>query len=152
MSANRILFPTDFSTTAQAGLADAEAIAKAQGATLLVLHVQESTTAYDDSLSCGRLEPSIDLVEKMLNELTLSDTTIPVIYRFSIGDPAKEIVKVANEEKVDMIVMGTHGRRGLPRLLNGSIAETVMRHARCPVVTRKAPKQTAVHAIEKRAG
>jgi nucleotide-binding universal stress UspA family protein len=149
--ANRILFPTDFSTTAQAGLADAEAIAKAQGATLLVLHVQESTTAYGDTSGCGRLEPSIELVERMLNELTLSDTTIPVVYRFSIGNPAAEIVKVANDENVNLIVMGTHGRRGLPRLLKGSIAETVVRHARCPVLTRKEPKPTAVHQIEKRA-
>jgi nucleotide-binding universal stress UspA family protein len=58
---------------------------------------------------------------------------------FMIGEPADQIVRLANEEHADIIVMGTHGRRGFGRFLMGSVAEQVVRRAICPVVTIKAP-------------
>lgn len=54
------------------------------------------------------------------------------------GQPGPEIVKVANEWKADLIVIGSHGRRGITRALVGSVAEAVMRHAPCPVVVVRA--------------
>jgi nucleotide-binding universal stress UspA family protein len=62
------------------------------------------------------------------------------------GDPANAIVKLADEEHVDMIVLGTHGRTGLARLLMGSVAEAIVRRANCPVLTYKhhADKSTQV--------
>jgi len=58
------------------------------------------------------------------------------------GDPAHEIIRLAEREKIDLIVMGTHGRRGLSRLLMGSVAEWVMRRANCPVLTVRLPEIT----------
>ena len=56
------------------------------------------------------------------------------------GDPAATILAAAAELGCDMIVMGTHGRSGLERLLTGSVAETVMRQARCPVLVLRSPE------------
>jgi universal stress protein A len=139
----KILFPTDFSIAADAGLPEAEALAKARGATLFVLHVQEPMLAYDGALYYGPLEPTTETLDKMLHEIVPADKAIPVEHRLAMGDPATEIVRTANEEQVDMIVMGTHGRRGLSRFLMGSVAESVIRHAPCPVLTYKTPKQLA---------
>jgi nucleotide-binding universal stress UspA family protein len=63
--------------------------------------------------------------------------------RLLAGDPAEAIIRLAQTEDVDMIVMGTHGRRGLTRLLMGSVAEAVVRAAPCPVLTVKQPAQVA---------
>ena len=51
-----------------------------------------------------------------------------------MGDPAGDVVRIADEEKCEMIVMGTHGRTGLTRLLMGSVAEQIVRRAPCPVL------------------
>lgn len=56
------------------------------------------------------------------------------------GDPAPEVVKVANSWSADLIVIGSHGRHGLDRLILGSVAESVTRSAPCPVLVIKAPK------------
>jgi nucleotide-binding universal stress UspA family protein len=55
------------------------------------------------------------------------------------GDPATEILRIAQECKCDLIVMGTHGRTGVARLLMGSVAEHVVRKAECPVLVVKTP-------------
>jgi nucleotide-binding universal stress UspA family protein len=144
----KILFPTDFSIAADAGLPEAEALAKARGAALVVLHVQEPMLAYDGALYYGPLEPTTETLDKMLHQIVPVDKTIPVQHRLTMGDPATEIVRTANEEHVDMIVMGTHGRRGLSRLLMGSVAESVIRHAPCPVLTYKTPKRVAASRPE----
>ena len=59
--------------------------------------------------------------------------------RFLLGSPAKEILRFADREHVDLIVLGTHGRTGLSRLLMGSVAEIVVRRATCPVLSLKQP-------------
>ena len=63
-----------------------------------------------------------------------------------VGDPATEIVRVAADHSADVIVMGTHGRTGLSRLLLGSVAEAVLRKAPCPVFNLKAPAPEAAPA------
>jgi universal stress protein A len=148
MNAKKILFPTDFSIAADAGLPEAEALAKARGATLLVLHVQEPMMAYDGAFYYGPPEPMTETLDKMLHEIIPADRTIPVEHRLAMGDPATEIVRTANDEHVDMIVIGTHGRRGLSRFLMGSVAESVIRHAPCPVLTYKTPKRVAAPRAE----
>ncbi len=60
---------------------------------------------------------------------------IKASWRVRVGQPFEEIVKAADEERFDMIVLGTHGRGGLDRLLLGSVADRVIRVARCPVLT-----------------
>ena len=155
MATKKILFPTDFSTTAEAAFAEAESLAKARGATLLILHVQEPMLAYDGGSYYGPIEPTSLLLDKMLHEVLPMDRSIPVEHRLAMGEPAAEIVRTANQEHVDLIVMGTHGRGGLSRFLMGSVAESVVRHARCPVLTykaanRKTPKTDK--AAERREG
>jgi len=85
--------------------------------------------------------PSVDYLgeaEAELEQLQLPDD-IRAERRFARGDPAEQILRVANEIHADLIVMGTHGRTGLERLLMGSVAEQVLRQAPCPVLTVRNP-------------
>ena len=142
MKAPKILFPTDFSPSARLRFAEAVALAKAWHSTLLILHVQESRTAVDWARQHDRLEPSIELVERMLNELATNDPTVAVLYRFSIGDPATEILRVADQERVELIVMGGKQPGRFPTLTTRSVSNAVVRRAKCPVVVYTPPKRT----------
>jgi universal stress protein A len=140
MQAEKILFPTDFSRTGDAALHLATVLAKESGATLLIAHVVEPTNAYTGGeFYYGIPEPSNEELERMLGELTPHDPAVPFERRLVFGSPASALIKLAEDEHVDMIVMGTHGRSGLSRVLMGSVAELIMRGARCPVLTYKAP-------------
>jgi nucleotide-binding universal stress UspA family protein len=80
----------------------------------------------------------------MLEDVKPTDPSVPFAHRLTIGDPAGEIVRIAGEEKAEMVVMGTHGRTGMTRLLMGSVAEGVVRRAPCPVlVYRETPEKLA---------
>ena len=130
-----ILFPTDFSTASDAALAHAEALAKQSGAKLLIVHVEEPPLAYGGGeLYYGLPEPSSERIQKMLDDVRPKDASVPFTHRLVMGDPAGEIVRIADEEHVDSIVLGTHGRTGFSRLLMGSVAEGVVRRAPCPVL------------------
>jgi nucleotide-binding universal stress UspA family protein len=67
---------------------------------------------------------------------------VRVEHRLVAGDPGAEILRAAREEPCDLIVMGTHGRTGLGRVLLGSVAEQVVRRAPCPALTVKAPAES----------
>ena len=82
----------------------------------------------------------------MSSELT---SWVSASSRRSFGNPATAIVHLADQEHVDMIVMPTHGRTGLFRLLMGSVAEEVVRKARCPVLTVKAAVPAKARAKSK---
>jgi nucleotide-binding universal stress UspA family protein len=143
MARNVILFPTDFSTASDAALPHAEALAKQTSASLLILHVEEPPLAYGaGELYYGLPEPSSERILKMLEQITPTDPTISFKHRLTIGDPAGEIVRIASEEGVQMIVLGTHGRSGISRMLMGSVAETVVRRAPCPVLVYRAAAET----------
>jgi len=135
MKPRTILIPTDFSTASDAALPHAEAVAKQQSASLLILHVEEPPLAYGGGeLYYGLPEPDSDRLLEMLEAVKPSDPAVPHTHRLTIGDPAGEIVRIAAEEGVEMIVMGTHGRTGVSRMLMGSVAEAVVRRAPCPVL------------------
>jgi universal stress protein A len=134
--AKTILFPTDFSTASDAALAHAETLAKQAGASLLIVHVEEPPLAYGGGeLYYGLPEPNSERIQQMLESVKPSDPSVTVEHRLTMGDPAAEIVRIAEEEKPEMIVMGTHGRTGLTRLLMGSVAEAIVRRSPCPVLT-----------------
>lgn len=138
MTAKKILFPTDFSTTSDDGLAMAESLARDTGAELLILHVEEPPAAYGGGeMYYGIPEPDKTALLKMLHDVAPADVGLSYEHRLVTGDPADEIVRVADQEKCDLIVIGTHGRTGLRRLLMGSVAEAVVRRANCPVLTVK---------------
>ena len=141
MHAKKILFPTDFSTLSDAALRHATSLAKDAGATLIIAHVEEPPAAYGTGeMYYGLPDPDLPALTKMLEAVVPSDPSVRFEHRMVTGDPAGEIVALAAQEKVDLIVIGTHGRTGLGRLLMGSVAEAVVRRAPCPVFTFKENK------------
>jgi universal stress protein A len=139
MNAHKILYPTDFSTMGQAALDMATSLARDGGARLLIVHVEEPPVVYGGGeLYCGIEEPDRKELQRMLSEVVPLDASVACEHRLLVGNPAGAILQLAETEDVDMIVMPTHGRTGLLRLLMGSVAEEVVRKAKCPVVTVKA--------------
>lgn len=142
MKPKTILFPTDFSHASDEVLPHATALARDSGATLIILHVEEPPVAYGGGeLYYGIAEPNTDALKKMLENIKPADPKVPCVHRMVTGDPATEIVRVATDEHADLIVMSTHGRSGLTRVLMGSVAELVVRRAPCPVLTFKQPAE-----------
>lgn len=140
-----ILVPTDFSTASDAALPHAEALARQKSASLLILHVEEPPLAYGGGeLYYGLPDPNSERILKMLEDVRPTDQTVAFTHRLTMGDPAGEIVRIAAEEGVEMIVLGTHGRSGMTRMLMGSVAETVVRRAPCPVLVYRAAAETLV--------
>lgn len=127
----KILYPTDFSSYSNQAYFHAVALAANHGASLTILFVY-SPAAGDRT--------DRDYWRKQLEQIRPLDAQIPVHHVFLEGDPADEIVRYAQDAWVDLIVMGTHGRTGLERLLMGSVAEKVMRDAPCSVLVVKLPK------------
>ena len=143
MNVKKILFPTDFSHTRDAAFALAASLARDTGAKLLIVHVEEPPVAYGGGeLYYGVPEPQTEDLKAMLHKIVPPDPKIEYEHRLITGDPAGAIPRLAEEEHVDMIVMGTHGRSGLSRLLMGSVAEAIVRRAPCPVLTYKQPHTT----------
>jgi nucleotide-binding universal stress UspA family protein len=135
MTLKTILFPTDFSTASDAALVHAEALARQMNARLLIVHVEEPPLAYGGGeLYYGLPEPSSDHILKMLENVKPSDPAVPYTHRLTMGDPAGEVVRIAEDEGAEMIILGTHGRTGMTRLLMGSVAEAIVRRAPCPVL------------------
>ncbi len=77
-------------------------------------------------------------IRRMLEAVAPADADVKYEHRLALGVPADEIVRLATDEGVDLIVMASHGRTGFGRALMGSVAEQVMRHASCPVLILKA--------------
>jgi len=141
MNAKKILFPTDFSSCSDAGLEQATALARDAGAKLLIVHVEEPPAAYGGGeMYYGMLEPDNAAMLQMLAAVVPSDPLVAYEHRLVTGDPAEQIVELADQEHCDLIVLGTHGRTGFQRLLMGSVAEAVVRRANCPVLTFKQPR------------
>ena len=149
MAQKTILFPTDFSTASDAALAHAEALAKQSGARLLIVHVEEPPLAYGGGeLYYGLPEPGSDRILQMLEDVRPRDPAVSFAHRLTMGDPAAEVVQIAGDENAEMIVMGTHGRTGMLRLLMGSVAEAIVRQAPCPVLVYREVE----HRLKKGAG
>jgi universal stress protein A len=134
LSIKTILHPTDFSEHSSNALRLASALASDYDAQLVIVHVIAAPLFLSDGViflnpECGQA----DLREE-LDHLEIPDSGIGVIRRLEEGNPATEIVNLAQLCHADLIVMGSHGRGGLRRWLMGSVAEVVMRQARCPVL------------------
>ena len=141
-----ILHPTDFSAHSQLALELACSLAREQTARLVLLHVAvPPVVIYNEQ---GELLPRPkdyrSAAEDQLFKLQIPDTNIRTEYRIEEGEATAAIIRVANEVKADLIVMGTQGRTGLDRLLIGSVARSVMRKAHCPVLTVKVPQRQEI--------
>jgi universal stress protein A len=133
-----ILHPTDFSEQAEYALRLACSLARDYGARLIVLHViPPPPVVYGEGVIPPDPEGQREEHRAQLHQLPIPVAGIPVERRLADGDPAAAIIRAAQEFGTDLIVMGTHGRTGLGRLLMGSVAERVMRRAPCPVLTVK---------------
>jgi len=134
-----ILHPTDFSEQSDYALRLAAAQARDHGARLVLLHVASlPVVVYGGDLPVPVPEDSHDEERQRLESLPVPAPTTTERH-FVEGDVATEILRLAQETNSDLIVMGTHGRTGLARLLMGSVAEQVVRKAPCPVLTVKTP-------------
>jgi nucleotide-binding universal stress UspA family protein len=135
-----ILHPTDFSDRSAAALQLACALARDYGARLIVLHVTElPTVAYGEGVVPPNPEELRAAAQEQLDRLQVPHGNVRAERRLEQGDAVTEILRVAQEAHADLIVLGTHGRTGLGRLLMGSVAEQVVRRAACPVLTVKTP-------------
>ncbi len=143
LTIDSILHPTDFSTSSGYAFKLACSLARDHGSRLIMLHVAVTLgpelVTYGEAVSQREPEAYQAKLWADLRRLRPKDSTLRVEYQLAEGDPAAEIVRVAAETGCGLIVMGTHGRTGLKRLLMGSVAEQVMRQADCPVLTVKAP-------------
>jgi len=146
----RILCPTDFSEPALVALKRAEELARHFSAELLVVHAVPELPgphAYADPPVATTIEVPLyqqelaNYAEKMLKELVSHLISPEVRTRdlVTTGDAAPEILRIAAQEHVDLIVIASHGEKGWRRLVFGSVAEKVVRHAPCPVLTITAP-------------
>ena len=139
MTLARILLPTDFSDTAQHALDYARELAWRFGAGVHLLHV------VPDPMQNWAVEamPVVSELaerwkadaERRLEEVRLDG--LRTVRAVRVGHPFVEILQYAADNAIDMIVMGTHGRGPVEHLLLGSVAETVVRKASCPVLTVK---------------
>jgi universal stress protein A len=147
MHARKILFPTDFSPASTDALSWATSLARDSGATMTIVHVEEPPMAYGGGeLYLDVQENDREDLRKALVNVVPLDHEVPFEHKLMVGDPATAIVDAAENEHADLIVMGTHGRTGLTRLLMGSVAEAVVRRATCPVLTVKQAAHVPEHA------
>jgi nucleotide-binding universal stress UspA family protein len=156
MKIKKILFPTDFSRCAEQALAHAVFLAEKYDAEIHLLHV---ITLFEDQPNVvneeiGETEEMVrkleDIAERQLNKAVESDDMKMVTSVKRGISTAPIILEYASDNNIDLIVMGTHGRRGLGHLLLGSIAEEVVRMAECPVFTiREKEKIKSPEAVNK---
>lgn len=154
MTITRILLPTDFSHLNNAAVDVACSLAEKYDAELHVLHVIENLSEYMADFAMGldlaplkeafRNDPDVQELDTFARLENVLDpqwkqgrsTTISI----RRGKPFPEIVRYAKENGVEMIVMGTHGHTGLAHAMLGSVAENVVRHASCSVLTARSPE------------
>ncbi|HVG62173.1 MAG TPA: universal stress protein [Hyalangium sp.] len=142
---SRILVPVDLSEGSQALIDYAIQLAKPFNAVIELIHAWEPPQYVAPDLlvaapgwnSQSLEKVAVDAATKELDTLAakLKDAPVPIKHRVVVGEAASTILRVAEEGKHDLIVMGTHGRRGLPRLLLGSVAQKIVARAHCPVLT-----------------
>jgi nucleotide-binding universal stress UspA family protein len=153
---NNILMPTDFSELSFAGAEYAATIAKMYGAKVYLLHVVlepllappfpnvdlNAETLLRDNVEAAR----ISLDDEANHRFKDSSNIITVVRK---GEPWREIVRFAQAQDVDLIVMATHGRTGFSHAVLGSVAEKVVRYSTIPVLTIKPDQANAAELSDK---
>jgi nucleotide-binding universal stress UspA family protein len=151
LSIQTIVHPTDFSEHSDYAFRLACSLARDQRARLVVLHVAPSFVVSSGQLLTPiQTEFRVDQLWKDLHGIRAEDPEVRLEHRLAKGDPATEILRVAQEIHCDLLVLGTHERTGLGRLLMGSVAEQVVRKAPCTVLTVKTlpgiPAKSGAHS------
>lgn len=138
----RILCATDFSEEGQAAEAKALELVRALGGELVYVHVSVETPLYGEAaFAMADVERVYEAQRRWADDTLRARVAaaekagVAARAMLRVGVPFEQIVEAAAEEAADMLVIGTHGRSGLNRLLMGSVAERVVRLASCPVLT-----------------
>lgn len=144
-----ILVATDFSDCSRDAVAYALDFAERLGAELAVVHVFERPVYFEVGVAHSlQLQHNVDQwigelkremsaqMDAVIAQLRGRAPTVRAVMKD--GAPVEQILKAAQETSAELIVIGTHGRTGLPHVLIGSVAERVVRHAPCPVLTVRA--------------
>jgi len=147
---SRILVPVDLMEGSRSIIDYAVQLARPFNASIEVMHAWEPPqyVAPDLLVAAPGWNPqslektALEAARKELDALIAPiDSPGPITQRLEVGEPATAVLRAAETGGFDMIVMGTHGRRGLPRLLLGSVAQKIIARAHCPVVTMHLPEE-----------
>ena len=159
MKVKKILAPVDFSDVSNQSLKAAASLAEQLGAKMVVLHAVEPVyfagTMFGPEINVPQLveeqrRAAASAMQDMIAGLRRKG--IDATGFVETGTPYDVILRTAEEKKCDLVVMGTHGRSGFSHLLLGSVAEKVVRYAKCPVLTvRGAEKAKPASVKTKRA-
>ncbi|WP_457574478.1 universal stress protein [Desulfolithobacter sp.] len=138
---NKIIIPVDFSSVTTKVVDYATGVADKLGAHVIFFHVVNDFKGYEMML----VHPSFNqMIEDLKKESTAKIEALVEDHkdlkegaegRIAVGDAVEEIIALAKAEKADMIIIGTHGTKGLEKILMGSTAEKVVKKAPCPVLT-----------------
>jgi nucleotide-binding universal stress UspA family protein len=141
---NHVLVPHDFGDTSKTAMDYAIALARMFDAVLDVLHVRDRAETVIPSQFPRELYEELETTvrERLLRITALDETKPSLDFHLRSGTAHAEILRFAREQQTDLIVMGTHGRGAVAHAVMGSVAETVVRTAPCPVLTvRKPPRE-----------
>jgi nucleotide-binding universal stress UspA family protein len=139
-----VLFPVDFSESSKKIINYVKLFAKNCNANIMLLHVirgPEDFTGFElgtawwsnfeKDLRDGAQKAMERFIDENFSEVTLIISKAEIV----IGDPVEELLKFSKENFVDLIIMGTHGRKGLEKAMFGSVAEGIISRSECPVLT-----------------
>jgi len=141
-SISRILCPVDFSKYSDYIVDYAKFLSEFKSGKVYILHIIEDPLDMIYRIQDQDIDKSevYKIAEKKAHELIfqlvdrvkiLPDYTVPIV---KLGDPCSQIIEFTEKENIDLVVMSTHGRTGIQRILVGSVAEEIIRNAKCPVV------------------
>jgi nucleotide-binding universal stress UspA family protein len=140
-SPKTLLVPTDFSPAAETALDRALELAAATGAKVYVMHAyQLPIVGFPDGVMIPSAEIASNIITWAQSELAAcvarrSESSVEIVPILKQADPREAVLAVAEEISADLVIMGTHGRRGIARALIGSVAESVVRVSPVPVMT-----------------
>jgi len=143
---HRILYATDLSPASEPAWDEARRLGRLLGAEILLLHVVPpppvlpidgyiAPQIYEDLLGSARRDAQ-ERFDRLLGSVAGSGLRTRI--RLEQGPPAQRILEVATQEAADLLIVGTHGRTGLERIVLGSVADRMVRQATCPVLTARA--------------
>jgi nucleotide-binding universal stress UspA family protein len=140
----KVLAPIDFGEASDEALVYARQLARTFGAELHVMHVTENL--FFRPMANNPMAIEAGVANRLEERITSEDRDVlhAVAVLRKSDQPAEEIVRYAEHEQIDLIIMGTHGRVRVAHLLMGSVAEKVVRTARCPVLTVHHPEHEFV--------